>query len=142
MEASKEIVSAVHEILKNMAQAYLDKDLEGMMQLYVPDPDLVAIGAGRDEWVKGLGELKIGYNRDMTQADKIEVDFEDVTVSSSGNVAWVSARMAMDVNVENNEITIFGRLSMVLEKREDKWLIAHLHFSVPDEQEEGKSYPV
>ena len=25
MEASKEIVSAVHEILKNMAQAYLDK---------------------------------------------------------------------------------------------------------------------
>lgn len=142
MEASKEIVSAVHEILKNMAQAYLDKDLEGMMQLYVPDPDLVAIGAGRDEWVKGLGELKIGYNRDMTQADKIEVDFEDVTVSSSGNVAWVSARMAMDVNVENNELTIFGRLSMVLEKREDKWLIAHLHFSVPDEQEEGKSYPV
>lgn len=112
------------------------------MQLYVPDPDLVAIGAGRDEWVKGLGELKIGYNRDMTQADKIEVDFEDVTVSSSGNVAWVSARMAMDVNVENNELTIFGRLSMVLEKREDKWLIAHLHFSVPDEQEEGKSYPV
>ena len=113
MEASKEIVSAVHEILKNMAQAYLDKDLEGMMQLYVPDPDLVAIGAGRDEWVKGLGELKIGYNRDMTQADKIEVDFEDVTVSSSGNVAWVSARMAMDVNVENNEITIFGRLSKI-----------------------------
>ncbi|MGV8143036.1 MAG: nuclear transport factor 2 family protein [Methanothermobacter sp.] len=142
MEASKEIVSAVHEILKNMAQAYLDKDLKGMMQLYVPDPDLVVIGAGRDEWVKGPGELKIGYNRDMTQADKIEVDFEDVTVSSSGNVAWVSARMAMDVNVENNEITIFGRLSMVLEKREDKWLIAHLHFSVPDEQEEGKSYPV
>jgi len=142
MEASKEIVSAAHEILKNMAQAYLDKDLEGMMQLYVPDPDLVAIGAGRDEWVNGPEELRNGYNRDMNQADKIEVDFEDVTVSSSGNVAWVSARLAMDVQVEGNEITIFGRLSLVLEERGDKWLISHLHFSVPDEQEEGESYPV
>ena len=142
MEASKEIANAAHEILKQIVQAYFDKDLEGMMKLYMPDPDLVAIGAGRDEWVKGSEELKNGLNRDMTQADKIEIDFEDITVSSSGNVAWVSARMAMDVLVENKEITLFGRLSLVLEERDNKWLIAHLHFSVPDEQEEGKSYPV
>ena len=56
------------------------------MQLYVQDPDLVAIGAGRDEWVKGFEDLKKGYKRDMDQADRIQVDFEDITVSSSGNV--------------------------------------------------------
>lgn len=142
MEASKEIVSAAHDIFKKISQTYRDKDLDGMMKLYVQDPDLVAIGAGRDEWVKGPEELKDGLKRDMSQAEKIKVDFEDITVSSSGNVAWVSARMAMDVLVEDKDITMFGRLSLVLIEQEDKWLITHLHFSVPDEQEEGKSYPV
>lgn len=108
----------------------------------MPDPDLVAMGAGKDEWANGPEELKNGFRRDMTQAEDINVDFEDVTVSSSGNVAWASARMALSVRVEEQEIMLFGRLSVVLEERENKWLFTHLHFSVPSEQEEGKSYPV
>lgn len=142
MEASEDTIQAVHEILKNIAQAYYDKDLDGMMQLYTQDPDLVAIGAGRDEWIKGPKDLRDGYKRDMEQANEIKADFEDITISSSGNVAWTSARMAMNVQVEGQEVTMFGRLSLVLEKRDDKWLIAHLHFSMPNEQEEGKSYLV
>lgn len=142
MEASKETVNSVHQILKKIAQAYFDKDVESMMQLYVQDPDLVAIGAGRDEWVKGPEDLRNGFNRDMTQAEEIKVDFEDVTVSSSGNVAWASAHMAMNVMVDHEELTMFGRLSLVFEQRDSKWLITHLHFSVPNEQKEGRSYPV
>jgi ketosteroid isomerase-like protein len=142
MEASKEIVDSVHVLLKEYAQAYANKDLEGMMGLFVQEPDLVAIGAGRDEWVRGPEELKNGLKRDMDQAEDIKVDYEDVTVSSSGKVVWVSARMAMYVLLGGNEITMFGRLSLVLEEREKLWLISHLHFSVPDEQEEGKSYPL
>lgn len=142
MGASKEIVDSVHNLLREYSQTYVNKDLEGMMKLFVHEPDFVGIGAGRDEWAKGPEELKDGLKRDMTQAEKIRVDFEDITVSSSGDVAGVSARMAMDVLVEDKEITMFGRLSLVLIEQEKKWLITHLHFSVPDEQEEGKSYPV
>ncbi len=142
MEASKDIVTKVHEVLKQYAQAYADKDMEIMMKLFSQDPDLVAIGAGRDEWVKGPEELKKGFQRDMAQADDMKVDFEDVTVSSSGNVAWASAQMNLNVKVEGQEITMPGRVSFVFEERNNNWLINHLHFSVPDEQEEGKSYPV
>jgi ketosteroid isomerase-like protein len=99
MEASKETVKAIHGILKKYIQAYADKDLEGIMKLFVKDPDLVAIGAGRDEWVKGPEDLKKGFHRDMTQADDIKADFEDITVSSTGNVAWASAHMSMNVKV-------------------------------------------
>lgn len=142
MEASKDTVKVVHEILKQYAQAYADKDMERMIKLFSPDPDLVAIGAGRDEWVKGPEELKKGFQRDMTQADDVKVDFENVIVSSSGNVAWASAQMNLNVKVEGQEITMPGRVSFVFEERNNNWLINHLHFSVPDEQEEGKSYPV
>ncbi len=142
MEASKETVNAIHGILKNYIQAYANKDLEGIMKLFVKDPDLVAIGAGRDEWVKGSENLKKGFHRDMSQADEINMDFEDITVSSSGNVAWLSAHMSMNVKVGKEDITMFGRLSLVFEERNHEWLISHLHFSVPDEQEDGQSYPV
>lgn len=142
MNANPETIKSVHEMLRNYSQAYYDKNLEGMMQLFAPDTDLVAIGSGRDEWVKGPEELKNGFKRDMLQAENIKADFEDVTISSSGNVAWASARMAMSASVDGKETTIFGRLSIVLEKRENKWLFTHLHFSVPSEdQKEGKSFP-
>ncbi|MCE5214129.1 MAG: nuclear transport factor 2 family protein [Methanobacterium sp.] len=142
MEATKDIKNAIHGILKKYVQAYADKDPESIMHLFVEDPDLVAIGAGRDEWVKGPEGLKKGFHRDMTQADEIQVDFEDITVSSSGNVAWASAHMSMYAKVGKDDITMFGRLSMVFEERNHEWLITHLHFSVPDEQGEGQSYPV
>ncbi len=142
MEASKDIEKTVQEILKQYAQAYADKDMESIIKLFTQDPDLVAIGAGRDEWVTGSEELKKGFQRDMTQADDIKVDFEDVAVSSSGNVAWASAQMILKVKVEGQEITMPGRVSFVFEERNNNWFINHLHFSVPDEQEEGKSYPV
>ncbi|MDD1775183.1 MAG: nuclear transport factor 2 family protein [Methanobacterium sp.] len=142
MKATKEIVDSVHTILKIYKRAYFEKDLDGIVNLFVQDPDLVAIGAGRDEWVKGPEELKNGFKRDLAQADEINMDFEDVNVSASGNVAWTSARMAMHILIKGEKIAMFGRLSLVLEEKEDNWLISHLHFSIPDEQEEGQSYPV
>lgn len=142
MEASKKITESVHDVLKKYAKGYFNKDLDSILDLFVQDPDILAIGAGRDEWVKGPDALKKGFKRDIEQADEIKVDFEDVTISASGNVAWTSAKMAMNVVVQGDELAIFGRVSMVLEEREDKWLISHLHFSVPDEQEEGHSYPI
>ena len=142
MEASKEIIDSVHAVLKMYTQVYFEKDLDSIVNLFVQDPDLVVIGAGRDEWVKGPEELKNGFKRDFAQADEINVDFEDVNVSSSGNVAWASARMAMNVLIKGEKIAMFGRLSLVLEKKGVNWLISHLHFSLPDEQEEGQSYPV
>lgn len=142
MEAPKEIVDSVHAVLKEYAQAYFKKDQDSIVKLFVSDTDLVAIGAGRDEWAKGPEELLNGFKRDLDQADEIKVDFEDVTISATGNVAWASARMGMNIQVHGEEISLFGRLSLVLEERESKWLISHLHFSLPDEQEEGQSYPV
>ena len=142
MKCTKNTEFEVMVMLNKYAQAYADKNIDAMMDLFLDDPDIVAIGTGTDEWVHGYGELRKGFKRDFDQADNIQVKFEKVTIQSADNAAWLSALMTMYATVSGKEVLISGRLSMVLERIGDKWLFTHLHFSLPaDEQEEGHSFP-
>lgn len=142
MEADSKVEQAVLKLLDNYAKAYREKDLEGMLKLFVEDDDMVVIGTGFDEWVKGNEELRSGFERDLDQADSINVKFRNVTISSNGKVAWLSCHMNMDAKVDGNDVYLPGRLSAVVEERNNKWLFAHAHYSLPaEDQEEGKAYP-
>ncbi|MCC7550641.1 MAG: nuclear transport factor 2 family protein [Methanobacterium sp.] len=142
MKANSKVQEAVSELLDDYAQAYRDKDLDGMLKLFIPDDDLVVIGSGFDEWIKGSEELRSGFERDMAQADDIRVKFRDITVSAAGAVAWISGHMNMEAMVKGRDVYLPGRLSAVVEEREGKWLFAHLHYSLPaSDQEEGKAWP-
>lgn len=142
MEAEDQVKNEIIGLLENYAQAYKDKDLEGIMRLFVEDDDLVVIGTGYDEWVNGKSELRSGFERDMGQADSVNVKFRNILISAAGNVTWLSGHMNMEAIVEGQEIFLPGRLSAVLEKRNNKWLFTHLHYSLPAaEQEEGKAWP-
>lgn len=142
MECKENIETEVMEMLNKYAKAYADKDIDAMMSLFLDDPDTVAIGTGTDEWVHGCGELREGFKRDFAQADNIQVKFEKITIQSAGNVAWLSALMTMYAVVSGKEVLLSGRLSMVLENKDNEWLFTHLHFSLPaNEQEVGHSFP-
>jgi len=142
MRADKNTESEIMEVLNKYAKAYSDKDINTMMSLFVDDSDFVAIGTGKDEWIQGYNQLKTGFKRDFSQADNIKIAFEKITISNAGNVSWVSAIMTMNAEVSGGVAVLCGRLSMILEKRENKWLLTHIHFSLPaTEQEEGYSYP-
>lgn len=136
------IQKAVHRLLEEYSQAYQNKDVEGILELFVDSDDLVVIGTGDDEWVNGINELKSGFERDMDQADTINVKFRDISISSSSNVAWLSSHMNMEATVEGQEIYLPGRLTAVVLEKNGKWLFANLHYSLPsDLQEEGKAWP-
>ncbi|MBW4256246.1 nuclear transport factor 2 family protein [Methanobacterium sp. YSL] len=136
------IQKAVRRLLEEYSQAYQNKDVEGILELFVDSDDLVVIGTGDDEWVNGINELKSGFERDMGQADTINVKFRDISISSSSNVAWLSSHMNMEATVEGQEIYLPGRLTAVVLEKNGKWLFANLHYSLPsDLQEEGKAWP-
>ena len=64
------------------------------------------------------------------------------SVSAAGDVTWVAADMAFKLKVEGQELVFPGRLTAVLEKRGDQWLIVQSHFSLPAAgQEEGEAVP-
>jgi ketosteroid isomerase-like protein len=136
------IQKAVRRLLEEYSQAYQNKDVAGILELFIDSDDLVVIGTGDDEWVNGINELKSGFERDMGQADNINVKFRDISISSSSNVAWLSSHMNMEATVKGQEIYIPGRLTAVVLEKNGKWLFANLHYSLPsDLQEEGKAWP-
>lgn len=136
------IQKAICNLLEEYSQAYHDKDIERILKLFVDSEELVVIGTGDDEWVNGINELKSGFERDMDQADSINVKFRDISISSSGNVAWISGHMNMEATVGGQDIYLPGRLTAVVLNKNEKWLFANLHYSLPcDLQEEGKAWP-
>ena len=63
-------------------------------------------------------------------------------ISAEGKVAWTTTKMTMKVLTDGEELILDGRLSAVFEKKNDKWVIVQLHYSLPvKEQEKGQSYP-
>lgn len=136
------IQKAICNLLEEYSQAYHDKDIERILKLFVDSEELVVIGTGDDEWVNGINELKSGFERDFDQADSINVKFRDISISSSGNVAWISGHMNMEATVGGQDIYLPGRLTAVVLNKNEKWLFANLHYSLPcDLQEEGKAWP-
>ena len=123
-------------------KAYHDKDPLGMLKLFVKDNDLIVIGTGEDEWIRGAERLLLGFKRDMEQADDINVKFRDITISAASRVAWVSAHMSFQANVDGEEVFLPGRFTAVAEEREGGWFFCHLHYSLPaPDQEEGRAWP-
>jgi ketosteroid isomerase-like protein len=142
MEAKEEVKNEILSILDDYAKYYLNKDLDGLISLFVSDQDLVAIGTGADEWVNGLDQLRNGFIRDLSQADDIRMIFDNLTISKLEEVVWVSGTMTMHAMVDGSEVIMPGRITMVLIKRNNGWLFTHLHYSVPAEkQENGESWP-
>ena len=136
------IQKAICNLLEEYSQAYHDKDIERILKLFVDSEELVVIGTGDDEWVNGINELKSGFERDLEQADDINVKFRNISISYSGNVAWISGHMTMEATVDGQDIYLPGRLTAVVLEKNGKWLFANLHYSLPcDLQEEGKAWP-
>ena len=138
MEAIAEVKKEILKIIDKYVECYLNKDLNGLMSLFVSDPDFVAIGTGKEEWIKGCDQLKESFKRDFSEADDIKLFFDNITISLSGKVAWVSAIMTMYALVNGVDVILPGRVSMVLKQKDNKWLFTHIHYSIPAEKPEER----
>jgi len=142
MKADAQTETAVMAVLNKMAESYTKRDWEGLRAVLAPDPDNVMYGTGADEKRIGLAEIKAQAERDWSQSEAGAFEYGWTSISAAGNVAWAAADATFKAKVEGQEITLPGRLTAVLEKRGDKWLIVQWHFSFPAAgQAEGESFP-
>ncbi len=142
MKADPKIETEVMSVLRKISDSYEQRDINALAALFIPDPDAVMIGTGADEKRVGLAEIKAQAKRDWGQSDSATIKFSDPLVSMAGAVAWVMADATFNVKAGGEELTLGGRMTGVLEKRGDKWLIAQAHFSMPlPGQAEGESFP-
>jgi len=142
MIADAQTEAAVKDVLNRMADAYTRRDIESLYAVLAPDPDNVMYGTGADEKRIGLAEIRAQAERDWSQTEAASVTYEWTLVSAAGNVAWAAADVAFNAMVGGQQLTFPGRLTAVLEKRGDRYLIVQSHFSFPAAgQEEGEAFP-
>lgn len=142
MKADRDTETGVMELINNFLEAYARHDLEETLAFLAPDPDLFLFGTGIDERVIGIEEVRRQLKRDFEQSGDISIKLRNVTVSAAGSVAWVAAESNWKVKTAEHDATYDLRWTMVLEKREGRWLIVQSHLSAPAEaQAEGQSFP-
>jgi uncharacterized protein (TIGR02246 family) len=142
MKAAPDTETAVMNVVNQFAEAFAKRDLNAMLALYAPDPDVVVIGTGGDEKRIGLAEIKALFERDFAQFRDASLKIVWHSVSAAGPVAWVAADAIVRADTGNREIDLQVRLTFVLEQRGDRWLIAQFHGSAPAAgQEDGEAFP-
>ncbi|MFC1925626.1 nuclear transport factor 2 family protein [Chloroflexota bacterium] len=142
MKADAKTEAEVMSVLDKMRECYEKRDLNGLLALFATDADLVAIGSGADEKCIGPTQLKAQLERDFTQSESLTINYEWLSISAAGSVAWMAADCVFNARIGGEEMILRGRLTGVLEKREDRWFFMQQHLSMPSvEQQEGQSFP-
>ena len=141
MKADAKTETEVMNDVKQCFEAFATKDLDAVMASFAPEPDLVVIGTGADERGVGFAEVKAIFERAFSQFDEAFFDFGWHSVSVVGSLALLATDIDLRVKAGNREISRQIRLTAVVEKRGDKWLVLQSHDSVPDrDQAEGESF--
>jgi uncharacterized protein (TIGR02246 family) len=140
MKANTETDAQVRALVQRMTDAYQARDIDALMECMTPDADLVMYGTGADEKRIGPDGMRKQAERDWAQTDAISMNFGWMSVSASGNVAWVAADGEFSFSVGGRSMSMAARATFVAEQRNGKWIIAQAHFSTPAVgQEEGSS---
>lgn len=132
MKADDVTEKEVLAVLNKFAELYLMHDMINLMSLFAPDNDVVVYGSEPDEKRVGLDEIKMVVDRDWSEHGNTSLEFNWISISSAGSLAWVAIDAFFKVNTNGQKMIYSSRITSVLEKREGKWLIVQGHFSYPD----------
>jgi len=138
MKADAKTKAEVMAVLNKFLEANEKKNWDNLQALFAPDPDVVMIGV--HEKSVGMAEIKAFVKRSWSQTKTGSIEYGWTSVSTAGAVAWVAADSTVHTKVGGQEMSSPTRITAVLEKRGDKWLIVQFHHSVPAAgQPEGKA---
>jgi len=130
MEAEK--VQA-KKVVDQMAQAMEAEDVESISAIVAHDAGMVNFGTDATERWVGWEALKASIDKQFAAFDNQKVSVRDqvIKVGSGGMVAWFSQIMDWSLEAGGETVNLEGmRATGVLEKRNEKWLIVQMHFSV------------
>jgi len=142
MKADATTEAAVKAMMEKVAEGYARRDLALLRSTFAPDPDVVMYGTGADEKRVGVAEIEAQAKRDWSQAEAAALKYGWTSVSAADSVAWAATDATFNLKAGGQQMTLPARITFVLEKRHQEWLIVQAHFSFPSHgQANGKSFP-
>ncbi|MCK5147891.1 nuclear transport factor 2 family protein [bacterium] len=124
----------VKTVLDQFIQASENENMELLSQIFAHDPDIISFGTEANERIVGWDKLReLMQNQfEATENSKLTVMNQVIKVHNSGKVAWFSEIIDWSLLSQDQEIILEGlRATGILEKREGRWVMVQLHYSVP-----------
>ena len=141
MKADTRTENEVTAALQKLTHAYAKRDLEGFLECFASDADVVIYGTGADEKCIGVEQIRTQAERDWAQSESAAMLFTWTSISGAGVVAWAAVDGTFRFRADGQDMSLPARITFVLERREGRWLIVQSHFSTPASgQEEGQSF--
>ncbi len=131
MQPTQETVAEIESVLDKFCQGYGKKDIDALLSLFDSNPDVLVIGTGEDEKRTGLVEIRIQFERDFRQSERLTVEFENVAISQQDSVCWIAGDTNVYFTAEERAMHVLLRFTAVLTRHDGKWLFVQTHFSVP-----------
>jgi len=133
--------AAIRKVLDEFAAAYTARDADSVVRFFTDDPDGVMVGTGPDEIRIGPEQVRRQIDRDLSQAESIELHLGEVKVSGRGDVAWTFAQPVVTATVGDEQMRMPLRMTLVLVQDNGDWRIHSGHLSVArSEQQAGESF--
>jgi ketosteroid isomerase-like protein len=123
-QTREEILLALAEFRAAVAQ----RRIEGVLAHFAPDADTTLIGSSGGEIARGPIELRRFLEQLLDGPQAIAWEWDDVSVSASGDVAWLWLEGALVLDGRSDRAY---RISGVLERRSGRWLWTLFHGSEP-----------
>ena len=119
-------------VLERFCSGFADRDAKAVMSVFGPhpDPDLVVVTS--EEWLlRGPVELKRFLDRYVAGATTYSWQWDRHDVSRAGPVAWLLAEGIETAEAGGRLEQHPYRMTLVLKRREDRWVLLQVHGSSP-----------
>lgn len=120
----------IDNAIGEMLGAWQLGDIEKLHSHYADDVDVVNGMWGPP--VVGWPNYLASYQSQRGRTQQVRLDRSNtlIRIAPSGNTAWASYQWEFTAVVDGVPSSAFGHTTLVLEKRNDNWLIVHNHTSL------------
>ena len=126
----------VEKVIDAYANTYENEDAETILMALAHDKDMISLGTDPDEFYIGYQTVvdKFKFQFKRLEETTVYINKREVKIHESGKVAWFVQVWDMRTIAAGSKNFDQGmRLTGVLEKRDEKWVIVQFHNSFPRE---------
>ncbi|MBY8986150.1 MAG: nuclear transport factor 2 family protein [Candidatus Lokiarchaeota archaeon] len=127
MKKDSQVLVELNKCIENFIKAYPKNNVDNYLDLFLKDEDLVMFGTG-EKWVGGE-DYKSAPQADKDKFDEIAITFDWKKINYHGPIAWLAAEVTVNITIGGQKASLPARLTGVLKKVGNEWLITQGHIS-------------
>ncbi len=114
--------------LEEFVDAFPKHDIDKHLSLFWKDENLVMFGTTNKK--VGYEDYKTTPAEDKSRYDDISLVVDWHLINSHSSVGWIAAEVSVTLKLEDQQLTLPARLTVVVKKIEGKWQIVQGHISM------------